>query len=293
MYVFPLLGGYEFIFFRLFGPGLGNSLLVWARALIYSRKYNLKMLEPTWNNFTLGPIIRNQIDFRLYNGIFKKNTNYLKNLKLVIFKKKFLEENLLNYNFESDAILIVKGLKNLFKELINFNDLVLKNLIEITNERHLEGLNFNYKNSITLHVRRSDFVESFGESQITCDDWFIRIVDLLRKELSSNLRVYIFTDVKDEKIKKLMSIPNAYRLNYKSSIADLLSMTKSKIFIGSKNSTFSHWVSYLGGMPTIWPKDCHINRIHQNLLRENVIESDGYFLNDKFMNECEKNLSLK
>jgi len=93
MYVFPLLGGYEFIFFRLFGPGLGNSLLVWARALIYSRKYNLKMLEPTWNNFTLGPIIRNQIDFRLYNGIFKKNTNYLKNLKLVILKKKFLEEN--------------------------------------------------------------------------------------------------------------------------------------------------------------------------------------------------------
>jgi len=293
MYVFPLLGGYEFIFFRLFGPGLGNSLLVWARALIYSRKYNLTMLQPAWNNFAIGPIFRKQIDYRLYNEIFNKNTNYLKNLKLVMFKKKFLEENLLNYNFESDTILIVKGMKNLFKDLINFNDLVFKNLIEMTNERHLEGLNFNYKNSITLHVRRADFVQNYGDSQITCDEWFIRVVDLLRKKLSSNLKVYIFADVKDEKIKKLLSIPNTFRLNYKSSVADLLSMTKSKIFVGSKHSTFSHWVSYLGGMPTVWPKGCHVNRTHQNLLRENVIETEGNFLDDKFITECEKNLNLK
>ena len=62
MYVFPLLGGYEFVFFRLFGPGIGNSLLVWARAVVYSQKYNLKMLQPAWKNFLIGPIIRNQKD---------------------------------------------------------------------------------------------------------------------------------------------------------------------------------------------------------------------------------------
>ena len=104
MYVFPLLGGYEFIFFRLFGPGIGNSLLVWARALIYSQKYNLKMLQPAWKNFAIGPIIRQQKDFRRYTNIFKDDSNYLNNLRLLLFKRKIFEENLVNHKFKSEDI---------------------------------------------------------------------------------------------------------------------------------------------------------------------------------------------
>jgi hypothetical protein len=293
MYVFPLLGGYEFIFFRLFGPGIGNSLLVWARALIYSQKYNLKMLQPAWKNFAIGPIIRQQKDFRRYTNIFKDDSNYLNNLRLLLFKRKIFEENLVSHKFKSEDILIVKGLRNFFNDLYEANDLIYKHLLAMTNDKLLNGLNFNYDNSITLHLRRSDFHGSTLATEITDDQWFIRIVNLLRKKLSKNLKVYIFTDVKSNQIKELMSLPNIFRLDYKISVADLLSMTKSKIFIGSKHSTFSHWVSYLGQMPTVWSNGCLINKAHGKLLRKNVVETDSFVIDENFIFECEKSLNSK
>jgi hypothetical protein len=293
MYVFPLLGGYEFIFFRLFGPGIGNSLLVWARALIYSQKHNLKMLQPAWKNFAIGPIIRQQKDFRRYTNIFKDDSNYLNNLRLLLFKRKIFEENLVSHKFKSEDILIVKGLRNFFNDLYEANDLIYKHLLAMTNDKLLHGLNFNYDNSITLHVRRSDFHGSTVATEINDDQWFIRVVNLLRKKLSKNLKVYIFTDVKSNQIKELMSLPNTFRLDYKISVADLLSMTKSKIFIGSKHSTFSHWVSYLGQMPTVWSNGCLINKAHGKLLRKNVVETDSFVLDENFIFECEKSLNSK
>ena len=280
-------------FFRLFGPGIGNSLLVWARALVYSQRYNLKMLQPTWNNFSLGPIIRKQKDFRTYTDIFKEDSNYLNNLRLLLFKRKIFEENLVSHKFKSDDVLIVKGLRNFFKDLCNSNDLIYKNLLGIINDKHLQGLNFNYDNSITLHVRRSDFLGSTTTTERTDDQWFVRVVNLIRKKLSKNLKVYIFTDANNNQIQALMSLPGVYRLDYKISVADLLSMTKSKIFIGSKHSSFSHWVSYLGRMPTVWPKNCYINKMHGKLLRHNVVETDGYVLDDNFIAECQKSLDFK
>ena len=293
MYVFPLLGGYEFIFFRLLGPGIGNSLLVWARALIYSQKHNLKMLQPAWKNFAIGPIIRQQKDFRRYTNIFKDDSNYLNNLRLLLFKRKIFEENLVSHKFKSEDILIVKGLRNFFNDLYEANDLIYKHLLAMTNDKLLHGLNFNYDNSITLHVRRSDFHGSTVATEINDDQWFIRVVNLLRKKLSKNLKVYIFTDVKSNQIKELMSLPNTFRLDYKISVADLLSMTKSKIFIGSKHSTFSHWVSYLGQMPTVWSNGCLINKAHGKLLRKNVVETDSFVLDENFIFECEKSLNSK
>jgi hypothetical protein len=295
MYVFPFLGQYEFIFFRLFGPGIGNSLLVWARALIYSHRYNLKMLQPTWNNFSIGSVIRKQKDFRIYADLFKEDSSYLNNLRklrLLIFNKKVFEENIINHNFKNDDVLIVKGLKNFFNELYGANDLIYENLLKITNKKNLKGLNFNYENSITLHVRRSDFNGFSADTESTDDQWFVRIVNLLRKKLNKELKVYIFTDVKNDQIQNLLSLANVSRLDFETSIADLLSMTRSKIFVGSKHSTFSHWVSYLAQMPTVWPNGCHINKAHGKLLRKNVVETDGFFLDENFIFECEKSLNF-
>jgi hypothetical protein len=294
MYVFPLLGGYDFVFFRLFGPGIGNSLLVWARALIYSQRYNLKMLQPTWNNFSIGPIIRKQKDLRTYSGIFNEDSSYINNfrkLRLLVLNKKVFEENIIDHNFKSDDVLIVKGLKNFFNDLDGANNLIYENLLKITNKKNLQGLNFNYENSITLHVRRSDFSGLTAATESTDDQWFVRIVNLLRKKLNKGLKVYIFTDVKNDQIQNLLSLTNVHRLDHKTSIADLLSMTKSKIFVGSKHSTFSHWVSYLGQMPTVWAHGCLINKMHGKLSRGNVVKTDGFVLDENFIFQCEKSLN--
>ena len=58
MHVFSHLGGIDCFFFRLFGPGLGNSLLPWARQIIYQKKYNMRVIEPTWLNIKIGALYR-------------------------------------------------------------------------------------------------------------------------------------------------------------------------------------------------------------------------------------------
>jgi hypothetical protein len=118
-----------------------------------------------------------------------------------------------------------------------------------------------------------------------------------------NYKLYKIDQVKGDKeifmrqvrdqIQNLLSLKNVCRLDHKTSIADLLSMTKSKIFVGSKHSTFSHWVSYLGQMPTVWPNGCHINKAHGKLLRGNIVETDGFVLDEKFIFECENSLNSK
>jgi hypothetical protein len=253
------------------------------------------MLQPTWNNFSIGAIIRKQKDFRNYSDIFNADSSYVNNfkkLRLLIFNKKVLEENIIDHDFKSNDVLMVKGLKNFFNDLYDANNLIYENLLKITNKKNLQGLNFNYENSITLHVRRSDFNGLTAATEITDDQWFVRIINLLRKKLNQELKVYIFSDVKNHQIQNLLSLTNVYRLDYKTSVADLLSMTKSKIFVGSKHSTFSHWVSYLGQMPTVWPHGCLVNKVHGKLLRENVVETNGFTLDENFIFQCEKSLNF-
>ena len=79
-----------------------------------------------------------------------------------------------------------------------------------------------------------------------------------------------------------MELDNAERVMTGSPLVDLILLSKAKILIGSKNSTFSQWASYLGRMPVIWPKgSLKINRLY--LEKDNYeIESDGKYLPKKF-----------
>jgi hypothetical protein len=96
MLIFAHLGGIDFFFFRLFGPGLGNSLIPWARSIIYKKKFNIKVIEPTWPNIKIGTFCRGEKDKRLYINLFNKTTNTIKGLKkiyFIIFYKKIYENN--------------------------------------------------------------------------------------------------------------------------------------------------------------------------------------------------------
>jgi len=43
-----------------------------------------------------------------------------------------------------------------------------------------------------------------------------------------------------------------------NALSDLLLLFKSNILIVSKNTTFSMWASFLGGMPNIWPENSNV-----------------------------------
>ena len=291
MLVFVHLGGIDCFFFRLFGPGLGNSLIPWARAIIYSNKFSIKFLEPTWINIKFGTFYRVEKDKRYYNNLFTKTINSISGFKKIyylIFYKKTYENNtkLLIKKSKEKNILIVKGFKNYFEDLKGYNSLIKKSLLNLVKKDDLKKISDFEINSISMHIRRSDF--KIYRENITRDEWFIKIIKFLNKNF--NKKIYIFSDAHDLELKNILKYPNVKRLDYGSSVLDLLAMSKSKLFVGSKSSTFSHWVSYLGLMPTIWPLDCKINK-KKKLFANYEIETDGNNIPKSFVNLCKINFA--
>jgi hypothetical protein len=288
MLIFAHLGGIDCFFFRLSGPGLGNSLIPWARAIIYNNRFNIKFIEPTWKNIKFGTFYRGEKDKRLYINLFNKTINSISGLKKIyflIFYKKIYENDTkpLLKKSKKKTILIVKGLKNYFEDLKGYNSLIKISLLNLVKKNDLKKISDFNINSISMHIRRSDF--KIYKEKITRDEWFIKIIKFLNKNI--NKKIYIFSDAQDLELKNILKYPNVQRLDYGSSILDLLAMSKSKLFVGSKSSTFSHWVSYLGLMPTIWPLDCEINK--KKKITNYEIETDGNNIPKSFVNLCKIN----
>jgi len=287
MLIFSHLGGIDCFFFRLFGPGLGNSLLPWARSIIYKKQFNIGVIEPTWLNIKIGTLYRMEKDKRFYSNLFNKskvNICGIKKIYSLIFYKKINEKNFkLFFKKSKRKILLVKGLKNYFEDLKGYNYLIKSSILNLVKKNDLKKISNYNSNSVSMHIRRADF--KIFRNLITKDEWFIKIIKFLNKNF--NKKIYIFSDAQDSELINILKYPNVERVDYGSSILDLLAMSKSKLFVGSKSSTFSHWVSYLGLMPTIWPLDCEINK--KRKLANHEIETDGNNISKKFMNLCKRN----
>jgi hypothetical protein len=258
LYSYAKLSKYDLGFVRFLGTGLGNLLFPWARCLVISEKYGLKRLEPTWPQFKIGPILRKELDTRFYGDLFlspASSVNGVQKIFLLATKKKIDESVIWNQpeilNKIEDGILVFEGCKNYFKDISHDYQLIRRELLNITRPIHKIGLDYDFSNCVCLHIRRGDFkIEGWDTSM----KWFLWIMDELKRKISPNLNFKIFSDGSDSELFLILKQKNTERLFFGSALADLLAMSCSKIFVGSFNSTFSMWASYLGRMPTIWPK---------------------------------------
>ena len=93
IYIYPKFSKYEFFGFRIGGNGLGNLLFIFARAVIYAKKYQVELINPTWRSIKLGTILRGERDARTYSDLFDKpiGISGIKKFFLLFFAKKYPE----------------------------------------------------------------------------------------------------------------------------------------------------------------------------------------------------------
>ncbi len=256
MYVYANLGLYDAYLFRLLGPGLGNILFPWARAQILSRDFGLKWIEPAWANVRVGSIIRREKDFRHYANLFKPqpgSVTGLNRLMLLSTLQRCAEGNHTEcIKKNSKFLIVVRGVGKEFNPILNDHRFIAEKLLEVTRPEHLRGISYDFSDSIVLHIRRGDFKVS---NIITPLEWYVRIIHSLREELWRDLRVLVFSDGNDDELMPILSLAGVSRLSFGSSLADLLAMSKARLLVGSRHSTFSRWASYLGRMPSVWPTE--------------------------------------
>ena len=149
------------------------------------------------------------------------------------------------------GVLTISGLGNFFQDLLNEHDLVYSYLLSITKNSIKEKvISDDFTHVIGVHIRLGDYRL---ESSLTPMNWYKEKIDQIRNKYSDRFKFYLFSDGTEEELKKIISIPNVYKVFYGNALADIWALSKCQLIIGS-DSSFSAWGAFLGQVPIIFRK---------------------------------------
>lgn len=226
--------------------GLGNRMLVWAKAYAFAKKYHLELLTSSWWGLHWGAWFRNEKYKRVYFGYFKK-APFITHVKFILFRL-----NALHIPEPDHILMTTKNVVYVFHEIVTssdyfetikpFRDDIRLAIHHSLHSRLLRELDTCKHPAIGIHIRRGDF--KLG-STLTPESFFISSILAIRKVVGMDLPVEIFTDAFPEEIPFLLSLPNVHLTKPKPDILDLLLLSRCKISILSIGSTFSFWGGFL------------------------------------------------
>lgn len=247
--------------------GLGNKLFPWSRAKVFSHETGAVMLRTNWISFRGASVTRGGIDYsKVFGKIFlfdnfinEKNemNRFIWSIRYKYFNEKIYVSNLFEASklaaFDDKLIIFKWNKDHIFSDLFFYKDFIKKSLVSITNPR-LRLIDIADRPFIGLNIRMgNDFIDASSSKvgyKKTRIEWFLENISTVRK-IHGFLPVYVVSDGPYDILFKLFSnFKDIHIVNNNTAIQDLLFLTNSTVFMGSGNSSFSAWVSFLGDMPT-------------------------------------------
>lgn len=246
--------------------GLGNKLFPWARAKIFSTQNDCKMLRPLWFSPHGGAVIRGGIDYRFALSKIWLLRNFIYDEETLGWYDYWIRWRKLPLYFVDDLHEAEKVLVNNqhivfrwdrchnFADLQGYQEFLRKCLSAIIQKPQLRLVQqYSGRDFIALNVRTgNDFLSlTSGRTGYYKTDkaWFICALDEARRRYG-NLPAIVVSDGGHKQLKELLREPDVSLLQAPTAVADLLVLSKARVFLGSGNSTFSAWASFLGEMDT-------------------------------------------
>jgi hypothetical protein len=239
--------------------GLGNKLLIWARAYVFARTHQLELFCSAWWGIHPGSWIRNENRKRLYFGYFKEDS-FVKRIRLLFFRKKakLIHE-------PQDILYDMEPVLYCFREVVTSSDYfeylkpmrneVRTALLNLLRPALLETFQQMSAPVIGVHIRRGDF--KLG-STLTPLSFFIDSIKVIREVSGRELPVTVFTDAHRYEIEELLALQGIELSNTKADVLDILLLSRSKVCLLSISSTFSFWGGFLSdGIVLMHPDEWH------------------------------------
>lgn len=238
--------------------GLGNKLLIWAKAFVFAQKHRLEFFCAPWWGIHVGSWIRNEKQKRLYLGYFKEDS-WMKRIRLLFFQRRaqvidepttLVDTAVVLYRFKTvvtsaDYFECIKPYRQEVKE-------ALYGMLQPALRQELESM---VAPVIGVHIRRGDF--KFG-STLTPLSFFIDSIRAIRRAHGRELPVTVFTDAYADELSELLALPAVSISAAKADIVDILLLSRSKICVLSISSTFSFWGGFLSeGIVLQHPDEWH------------------------------------
>lgn len=229
--------------------GLGNMMLVWARAIVFSRLNNIPCTVAYWWGFRLGPFIRREKQKRLYWRYFKETSFFelaANAFRMLLFGKVYNPDLHLSENDRKASCIYVFDKFELgdylFQYIENYSQLVKDELINILHPRIKRQYDSLQAPVISIHIRRGDF--KIG-NPLTPNSYFTDAIRIIRETAGAELPVTVFTDAEPHEIEDVLSMPGVNLSDNQFDILDILMMGQSRFIVLSRSSTFSYWGAFL------------------------------------------------
>jgi hypothetical protein len=159
-----------------------------------------------------------------------------------------------------DQLVRFRDVRNAFSPLEGWDSRLHDELVSSMNMRDRRLAARTEDSVIGVHVRRGDFYV-VSEAELaswegprgalrTPTRWFVESVALVRKLLGRTAPVFVVSDGEPNELELLLALDGVTLLRGGSPISDLIALSNAKILIGSMESSFTAWASFLGQMTT-------------------------------------------
>ncbi|OLE51005.1 MAG: hypothetical protein AUG51_24865 [Acidobacteria bacterium 13_1_20CM_3_53_8] len=245
----------SFCYAQLPRAGLGNMLLVWARAQAFAHLNDIELIVASWGGVKVGPILRRERQSRFYFGYFKKNgnRNFFRRQMILRTYQWIVEpeiERLSNRHNDAAGNLYVFNQiphwADYFKGIKEHRKLILNRLYSMLEEKHREEL-------AGLESPGEDFAK-VGHVRAPFS-YFTNAIERLRAVSGKPLPVTIFSDGYDDELEELLKLPHVTRSCATSDVTDLLLLSKARVIIPSPGSTFGYWSAFLSNAAVLHHPD--------------------------------------
>lgn len=246
------------VYVELPRSGLGNLLLIWSRAKVFSHVKGIPLVTSSWWNMRWGSWLRLENKKRMYWGYFKESPIWQR-FHLRFFRSGFAiqrEPKITKESLPVQPTLFVFSTTvvedDLFASIRLYRDLIKQELQQLVRPALLIKLDSCPAPLAAVHIRRGDFKIS---NPITPISFFIAGIRYIREQTAKCLPVTVFTDADEKEICDILAMENVFLAKKNPDILDILLMSRSRILILSQSSTFSYWAAFLSNAILIKPKD--------------------------------------
>lgn len=274
-YVYPKLSEHDLGLIRLGGAGLGNIMFSWARAAVFARDHDCQMIWPTWPSIKLGPILRREKDKRFYGDLFQNRQGAvggIRKLRLLATCSRLKEDQKENIALEDETIVEFEGFEGCFEQILYDYEYVYDMITSNLKEKNLAPLEKTFRKkasgAVAMHIRLGDFsrvseteVKEGRHDSALPIDWYVQIIQEIRRYAGKQVPVYVFSDGTDEELAPVLALAEVRRITFGTSIADILGLSSFPLLVAS-GSSFSMWARYLGRANCI----CYTNQRKQQIL---------------------------
>lgn len=261
LYFYAKLSDADLMLFRVGGAGLANNLFLYARSIVFAHKFCGRVLRPSWEKISIGPMLRGERDKRLYFGLFRYSVFSILNkiFVLTVARRVTLDKLIsctVSFRGVRPTLVIFNSIDGYFDGLRGYSKFILSS-IEQSSKKVLPKIEREGNDLIIgFHVRLGDYSSSMRTSL----EWYVWVVNSLTVIYASRMKfkIILFSDGLDTELIPLLSESCVERSSGHSALSDLYLLSQVDLLIGS-DSTFSGWASFLGQIPSIF------NKIHFDL----------------------------